>query len=448
MKKWYERLKKKLPLLGLLPVAAILLGGCTAWMPLVPTEEPASVPETTDAPTEESMASRKIEFADYSGEWDWEVSLPAPVDGKYYFTCSNYDLDYYKDCLSCSFNFFIFSKVHYDPEEIQVKLPIASDYEVNIVEDPSLRGDFFDDQGAPKGTALQYYIYQNTQGMDWAELRTLTDIYDYIGEWENMPEDILEKYPTREAAASQYETLKNRDWDGFLSMKDTLPEFYVYPVLVSFWGYGDDSLTLEDESFREITITMGEDTYTQEIGEVRLHTDKPPVEWQPKGVKSLQLMSGESLSNPWTANQFYCTGSFAIRTLDDVTLTGIRFLNEQVEALGAELQIMNPEGTEASSVVYWDGKMPYDMEKGTTVQINLYLSDPGMRKYEYGKILYIYLDYEVNGQSYSVRSEMNNIRIGRSPWETYYTVFEGMDFESFYRDYYVYLDERWRGNLS
>ena len=142
-------------------------------------------------------------------------------------------------------------------------------------------------------------------------------------------------------------------------------------------------------------------------------------------------------------------------------MEGLYLYESDVETLGARVRTsgqplagmtgssgISSSGGQSEMDFYWDLKSEVTIEKGTYVILELFFRDPRLAELEYGGKLYPVMVYRKGDTSYSHQTELTLSRAGYVDlWLRYAIVFEGLDAESYFQDYYRPIYESWRENM-
>ena len=96
-----------------------------------------------------------------------------------------------------------------------------------------------------------------------------------------------------------------------------------------------------------------------------------------------------------------------------------------------------------SSDFYWDMSEPLEIYAGDLVAIDLEYYDPAAVYIDYETALWGYLIYEYEGGT-ACKSSQCMISSGINFYELYAMVFDGIDMEDYYWDYYYLFNQPWR----
>lgn len=438
-------LKKGL-LLCFILLSGLLLCACgeeTAADPSASTSElSASAPNTGTLPAPEVIAP--------TGPAAPSMEFPVPYEPgrEIYFTCENWDIDLYlRHSEVPNLRFDIISTEPVAKEDISVTLPIATGYTVDIV-DISTELSELSETG---GYGLPYFLYQIYQGTDWAGLAQMQkDALEAQQQMSDMAagcdDDALaqlmesQEYQALEKIKLEAGEAENALLPYFRELTpEDLPQFYCCAVRIDF--------SMEDvvpESFQTINIDIGGKTYSQNVGEVRIHDGELP----PSTNGGIKLRTGAISgigTSPWTDGRELGQNVFYFVAEEELRLTGASFYQSDVALLGARVSIEGANGNAMD--FYWDLETSVFVNEGDTVRIDLIYQDERMKAMNYGARLYAYLNYEAGGQPETLRTEIDAVRM-HLPWLVYAIAFDGLDCGSYYRDYYYPLYESWREDIS
>lgn len=378
------------------------------------------------------------------------------------FTCYNYDFDVY---INYSWQpgpvFYVLTKEYVAPSEITVSVEVEQGYDVFVYDALDGRNHYNLSTITSSGDGIysvrnsgefpyHTYLYQDASGMDWADLAEKQAQYSALNQ--RLSElsasglgDTAEAIAVSEAL-EKAQTAYKKAASAYLSdyaLLETgdLPTFYLYEVYLYFPG----GKGAGNETFHEIQVTVGSETYTVDIGEVRLHTEYVGDD----SDKHLVTYAGSSIT--WDSYP-YGQGiekreGFVLRADDDVTLTGI----SPVEGAVCSAQILeitltisdNADGSNGIDIL-WDGETPISISKGKYVSFSFVFRDDRLKELYYGENLYVSVYYEYDGQTYTETQQCNLYRRNYDPWYWYSICFLGQDLESYFSDYYFPTYGSWR----
>lgn len=398
MKKWYA--------LILTVLIACMLSACSEG-----TADPTDAGSSSPAPVESTDAGASI-FAPTAPAEPCNDLIEYDPDRELYFTCHNYDYDIYWDSDSTPhISFFILSKEPLDIYTLEIQIDINSKYEI-------LFADYEGDVALSGSNPFPDYLYQRYMGVDWTEE---IDYSSYV---------LFEGTKNETTVKAAYNTLTPED----------LPQFYSYIIEVHF-------SEVQEEAFSEILVCLEGKYYRINFGEIRLHPELPVKYTHASfGLNQMLGFGGYYFVNLYTDGLGYMQNLFNFTAQEDLDLLELEWLSPGIEVLDYELSISSP-GSDASMNLYWDGKTPIFVSKGSTVNINVYYKDPRQdENLDYIGKIWAILNIEQNGERYSgYASVMLRRALNRA--ELYAIVFDGLDMEPYYRNR-VNKIETWRENYS
>jgi len=420
--------------------------GTTGSTPAV-TIPTAALPETTvsddtDIDYHQEIVSRMYQIPEYAAD----PLLECDPDRQVYISLVNQNCDYYPEYYFLGQMFWVITRDHYETSQISVQVPAKTKYDVQVADltDRVLKTT---PNGGDGLYCLLSYQHFTMQGADWKQLaedtlyeqiaRDLASNYKrdskhYNGFIQAIEDRALGQWWVHEA---EYKQLANED----------LPKFSAYRVFINFMELGKYEETVET-----IDVTVGEETYTVDIGQWRLHTELPS---EIHAAISSPGLDGDSATISYTQPPYadgYATLSNAtvFRAEEDVTLLGYRQFETPVgefQIVGAHVKFMEEINNEWVPVMdyYWDAQRPLSIEKGSRVFIDLYLKDERFTQYEFAYTLNLFMQYELRGKEYEMVTAHNLSCIHDNVWDTYLMAFEGIDTGEFYASYHIPLNWTW-----
>ncbi len=418
-------------------------------------DDPApSTVAPTETPTDPAPQQTEVKF--YPADLTPNVTLPEyDPQRTVYFDCHGWDYDFYPNGSHCYIRFYILTKEEYALEDIQVSLPLESAYTATVYGTPQFhmpewKADTF---LVPGG--MPYHVYLTYQGTNWAELADLwlaaeEAKLEIEAGWPAgyiMNEPPAEVIPLEQTIEAYKSTLNAKRESYYALTEEDLSDYYCYVVNVTF-----DLRDLVEEACETIEITIGGTTYTEDIGQIRIHADNKPSAGTSRGIEKYLYSAAFNQHDPWGGGLAF-GGGHLFEAQDDLTLLGFHIEGMDAQVVGAQVTI-SQNGYEGLSVYddayhwfKWDLKTPLEIADGCGVQLDLVISSPEWTQFEYGGFADIYLDYEVRGQQFSYRLPADMTR-DRAAWETAAIVFDNLDIASYYTDYYIPCGEIWRELIS
>lgn len=364
-------------------------------------------------------------------------------DRELYILCENVYLDVYSASDPGLLLFYIFSRTPLEADSITVEIPAEINYEVSVsdpfdfrqteataLKDGQTLGQVSGDQLFP------YYLYQCYRGVDFTEIAKLQEAAQKA-EREN-------DFVRAAELSDQSYALKNEEIPNFMNLKaEELPEFYVN--YVSIWIYGDPE-EMKEESFHSMEVTIGDQTYHKEIGEVNLIPGELPLRAPVSGLQYTPEFLQQSYTSMMGTTQHPYSDGIGQDTIlsftaqEDMTLTGFQMVDRFTEILDLRLIIESASGV--SKDIYWDGASPIDAAAGDKITLVLYYKNPNMAGLWYETEMYGELDYTTAGSGEQcILATRHLIPIVMNKHELHAILFDGLDMEPYYRDYYYPIYE-------
>ena len=327
-------------------------------------------------------------------------------DRQIYFSCHNVDYDIYLDSSCAPFlSFWILSKDALNMDTLQADIPIQNRYSILYAEcyDESL-GQLSMDDSIENAYIFRPYLYQCYCEKSW-------------GDGEDS------------AILEAYNRLKPND----------LPQFHIYSVTIMF-----EKTVGGEEAFQDIILTIEGKDYPLHIGEIRLHEkavlNYPDDQLLDSSI-SLQSWSLGSKAMLYNGGIDQICPAFLFTAAYDMEILDLYLLDPNIEILDVRMNIHSPNGT--SMDFYWDMNSPVYLEQGDNVTIYVYYRDERQSCLDYTAKAWPVIDYRCENGYYSAFTEGTLYR-ELNIYELYAIVFDGVDLESYYRDYYFPKYESWR----
>lgn len=381
-------------------------------------------------------------------------------DRELYILTGKNDIIYVNRWSNNSYGFRIYSKKPLDVNSISVKLPISIYYNVTVeqrelggVQQVGLRMN----EQSYNENSFSYPLYLAYQGKDFRKLAELYDkfkqlqvpTYGYIKMWEDKQitreqyEILMAPY---EAAKEEYYAYLDAEWEDYLALtKQDLPQFYAYSVIIGFTDINNLGAKWDhEESFTQIEVTIGDQTYVQDVGKIKLVEDwelPAQLDWT-AGFAGIAGTLG-SIHGP----RLYNDGIHCLEVLYHYTADRYELLEELVMQNPSQtvervwLQIQ-PKGGK-TVVVEWDMSEPYEIYPGDEVTVHAAYSDENLSTLRYQTVIAAYLLCSSDGESYCRMAYCDTVAEG-SDYLWYAVLFDGLDLESYYWDYYYLINEPWR----
>lgn len=356
-----------------------------------------------------------------------------------------------------NYGFYIYSKKPLNTSSISVTVPVSYGYSVKVRE-VELNG--ISEVGITNRMNEQFYsdsefsypLYLAYIGKDFRklaelenkrkQLRELTYQYEQMmldGEITGAEYNLLMQ-PFWDAV-QEHEAYLNAEWEDYLALtKKDLPQFYVYYVGIYF-SYGE---LKAEESFTEIEVTIGDQVYVQDIGKISLIRDwelPAPLDWTNADNATDGIMGGANSPAVYCDGVHYIDTYFHFEADTYKLLQKVEMLDPTQQVDRVWLLIRPKEG--ARFVQEWDMSEPYEVYPGDDVTVYVTYRDESLKNPGYQTMTDAYLLYSTDGESYCKFSH-SQISIRPQHYLWYAILFDGIDVESYYWDYYYQFYEPWR----
>lgn len=420
--------------LRIMCIMLVLLCGCQV----------QNVPDQTTEANETPPLVQNLPMPEHPGN----TLVPYdPAREIYFFGCENVDATIYlENSMDIALNFLLIAKRQLNDDAIQVSLPIANSYTYHITdigEEMPFCETFYTalEEGQQLGEVssehwLPYYVYQGYVGVDFAQLGLLWQKYLNEGQKRS---DAGEIYASESEVAAYNEFVAVRDaaLPGFKGLlPDETREFYVYHVSIVF-----DRENAVDEVLTEFTVTIDGTQYTPFTGKLHLVPSARPASYTEQRSMLFHVLQTPATGLYGDGKGRLMTHMFSAE--EDLTLTEYIVHEEQFSVLDLVVTISSRNGNSAS--FYWDGTSPVDILAGDNVSVELIFYNQSMENFSYFQKLHSELVCSKENQSYSEVVEISCSSIFVMNYhELYAIIFDGVDLESYYRDYHYPIFEDWR----
>jgi hypothetical protein len=224
---------------------------------------------------------------------------------------------------------------------------------------------------------------------------------------------------------------------------DDLPEFYVYDFRVQF-----NSVSKQDESFSYLDITIGGETFRQEVGLVRLYPTTPTrytLEWSIESLASFATQGGNGFRAavfPYNDGLFRVDKIFTFIAPFDMTIDSLDLLCQSETLVRAEVEY-------GGMSFQWDGTEPFAVSKNDKVTISVIIASEHLAKLCYQSKIAFALNYTYpNGTATKLADCTLMTASTMSHNEVYAIVFDGLDLEPYYRLIYYPVRDAWRKDFQ
>ena len=385
----------------ILTICVLLFCGC----------EQGVVPSQTEPPATEYPIYRPTLPADPGN--DLAEYDPAR---EFFVTLGDFYIDLYLDTSFRPYiNFEIISKKPMDLSDAKVCLPIESSYTVHIDKEAHVcrQTAYTAGDNAPNdGDIYTIELFKAYCGKDWS----ITESVDELN-----------------AMHYSYQRLT----------VDDLPEFYVYDFRVQF-----NSVSKQDESFSYLDITIGGETFRQEVGLVRLYPTTPTrytLEWSIESLASFATQGGNGFRAavfPYNDGLFRVDKIFTFIAPFDMTIDSLDLLCQSETLVRAEVEY-------GGMSFQWDGTEPFAVSKNDKVTISVIIGSEHLAKLCYQSKIAFALNYTYpNGTATKLTDCTLMTASTMSHNEVYAIVFDGLDLESYYKLIYYPVRDAWRKDFQ
>lgn len=429
--------------------------------PATPTETTAPLgPSSTvelpfELPVKEPLPTTQREKTGPLVEYDPNREL-------YILTGHNNIIYYLEEACITHYSFSIISKNPLDVDKMSVDIAIEHPYTVKISE-AEMEGIAYSEEGEPptycKGNQFPYELYQCYKGKDFQKLAELHWNWKYwiqvmsrcnaLLEQEVITQQVQKAYYAQFKTVMQdYQDYLKAELDEYRTLKKTdLPTFYVYTVRIHFREPGAEVSSIPDEVFTEISVTIDDQVYNQQIGQIALVSGKrvvmDQVDWHNDFENADDGILGQSMGPlPYNDGLHYAPNYFHITVNRYKSLTNL-VLDNPAHQLEAVWIALKPEGG-SWSTYKWDMSEPFELYPGDEVMIGVIYRDDSLESFlGYQTKLDGHLEYESDGKTWY---KVCNCYVSESMnyYALYALIFEGIDMESYYWDYYYVFQEDWR----
>lgn len=408
--------------IGIIILAFLMMCGCS-----MPASD-ESIPNTEDTSVTDTTASNSTES---NAALPGVIPADFPVDGSFpYFIESNCDIDFFQDSNLRSFSVMLISDREIQLSDIDVNVPIQTPYTFRMEE--YFRGEApsaYQTQSEDSAFVLfPYELYLCYCGFDWAEYgakcQKLQDILN-DPQYENSP---IAKQQAYQAAETECRETYNALWDEYIQLEQTMiPSFHPYIISVEL----DTTSTTEEEIVSSVEITISGETYTVDIGEIRLH----PENGSQRNPECFDYMGNFALGGfaPITEKTNTFDVAFYFIAKEEMILHN--FAIHHTDGNYGDVYV-NLAGAEQTVNVVWEQGSDIYVSEGSRVSISTTLTDERMLENGFSLHLWPCLDFEVNGEQNQF-SYTQFIYDMPNFYEEYAKHFHGIDTDSYYTDYYL-----------
>ena len=395
--------------------------------------------ESTDLPAQTSDAPTQFVETTGAPHAPGNSLIEYDPDREIYIHCSNVQTTGYMGQSGYWLPLTIYSKEPLTPEDIRVEMESQNDYRINYVSENVVGRDTqynqFGDQSIMDSSYYPYYLYQVSKGTDFSLAGRLWELNlnpPEFGteEYEAMQELIGEKTPWQ-----AHEELMQEHRDSYISLTpDDIPEFYVYYLSLEFAGSAE-------ETIREMTFYVKDMPYQVNIGNLHLVPEEIPQAYPWSDAVYMDSAVTFVPSVNFYGNGMAYFQAFTFTATEAMKLTELKFPNADAILVSASISITSGGMTVESS---WDGKSEVLLYPGDMVDMYIVVQSPHLQGIHYHVDLLYELFMTIEEEPYSLSLQVPISSFNANYHEIYAMVFEGLNMESYYRDYYYMKQEDWR----
>lgn len=341
------------------------------------------------------------------------------------------------------YSLYIMSQNELDVSSIQLSVPVQSNYATSVKQ-LELMGT--DDSGSLYHgfeTVFPYELYQCYLGKDFARLLALKKEYQ---QFQNAYESGECTWEEVNAAQKAYNDYQSAELDAYeqLTMAD-LPQFYLYMVSASFLD-----AFVADEAFSRVELAIGDQSYQLDIGEVRLRKNMSlpaELDWSRGDYNATHGIFGSAWGpSVYNDGLHYVDCYFSFTATEPMLLTELVLDNPNQRLEKVWVRIRTADGLQSHR--QWDMSEPVEIYPGDIVRISIAYHHDNLSVLASRTKLWGFLIYECADGTVCKISECDIHNGGINFYEMYAIIFDGLDMESYYRDYYYPTYEPWRQEIA
>lgn len=415
--------------LTLILLTAFLLAGCQVSsaepLPLTsPTVSTAAPTVPTTAPTVPATAPIETEPVDIR---------PLPPDNpgsslcdydpnrQLYILGEDLHEEFYANVdLECYLQFRLFSKEPVDTTSISVQLPLDLTYRLKQpVSKVSLK------DGIEAGTVQTYGRVDNNVALEY---------------------NLYQVYRNPQGPFSKNDYDLTRDYLSLLP--EDIPDFHVY-ILTIICEMPQE--IPEAVQIPHVDITIEGQTHRVELAEVWL---RPEAEYyagmdyktgMPDQERFPEFTAWGAVHGIMLCNEGYIElgDLYSFEKIQGtMTLSNLRLRDPEAQILELIVSLNSHGSTKRYT---WDGQTPIELNPGDSICIVIRYYDPDMAGFWSRDTIWAVMDAVVDGEEMCV-SSWRKLEAGYNYYEQYAIIFDGVDVEPFYRDFYYTYSHPWRND--
>ena len=280
---------------------------------------------------------------------------------------------------------------------------------------------------------MPYHVYLAYRGETFEEGEAVSavdlidgryEVEDSEGNFVSAANVLAGKFKLKEG-----EEIEQRYRDFVSLTGDDLPQFYVYYIDIVLYGITDVQETVVLD---RLEITIGDEVYEAKLGCVRrLPKEAFPTEAR---VASYELGFYTNTIQLYNDGVFQLVDVFQMEEAqEDITITGLRIAEEATRILDIKV-VMNSGGQYME--MQWDGVSPIYLYKGDSISISAIVKNEHAGKLLNHLVNHTLVEYtdSNNEQLCAVTTQVSIL--DRNECEDYAIIFDGLDLEPYYRNYF------------
>ena len=418
-------------------VLVLLLSGCSQ-------ESPSTAPSTNvngidNAIYESCFQKVKALSEERKGLVSSEPLLEYDPDREVYISFANQECDFYPDYSWWKCTALVITKDAIDPNQIQVNIPIQTEYSVEVTDWRDTVLVPVHDSEQPS-RALKLDQYMSLQGVDLKEIAQMQLEADLALQMMNQCDE-SERLAYVKIASDNAKKIGEiySTWEESFNKISSgdIPQFGVYLVVINFLyekepGRYENTIGSFEETVHNLTFTIAGKSYEVDIGTWRFHKELPQELSDSRdgsgnlvGLTKKFIQRSALPGSPYTNGIINLEKTFHFIAEEDLTITGYRVVGSQIDVLGAQVQV----GKKAP--YFWNMERPIEVAAGEEVIIDIYVYDERFTKHDVYINTTLMLDYKIRDQEYHFGVPNGLIRLDTGVWDTYLMAFHGVDVSTY-----------------
>lgn len=296
----------------------------------------------------------------------------------------------------------ILSKQPLDPENVTFSASVPCEIEILSTREYDVRRETEWSAGESNYFLMPYYVYQAYRGVDFSD------------------------EVSRDSVKTDFTRLQ----------PEHLPEFHAYSFVL--WLNGDP--VSEPTELEYVDVTVNGEVHRIDPGVVIIH---PPEDF-PYDLNTEQIPldnGGVGFLQQAYNDGYGCLMVISGKADRDLTIENAQIYCPGIEVLDWQVNIQGTDNNSISS--FWDGQTPIDLYEGDVFSFELYFKNTALSGIWSGAwTIDAKFSCVVGGEECYMRSYSRNTA-SINLYELYAVVFDGIDMEPYYRDYYYQNYDLW-----